>query len=423
MTSACRHQPAALPEHCFASHFSALPGPFTTFRRHSHAMGLLEQVVHAWRGAKREVGEQRGVLNRARRVLRLVSLVARELAGTVSLAPYGVRAARCRRTTIAEGRLLCETYGPNPRNVIEVYLPAETETLASSRAAVLFVNGGVWSSGDPWQFAPLGRCLSDAGVVTFVCSYTLYPDATVPTMVAEVRDAVSWAQANAARFGAAPERLSVLGHSAGAHLAACAVLAHAADPQALPLHAFVGLAGVYHVRRHYAFETQRGVQSISTMEAAMGGNECFEEHSPSLQLTSAPDDVVARLPPVVLLSSQADFTVPWEQGEELVAPLLARGATACHVVYANTTHTHFATGWEYGARHVVEEPLLGHAVQGPAKQPMMAHAQDVLAVVNARVPFAKLAPQIRAARLPSRVSASVTAGRRSIISCALPRLV
>ena len=387
-------------------------------------MGLLEQVVHAWRGAKREVGEQHGILNRARRVLRLVSLVARELAGTASLAPYGVRAARCRSATIAEGRLRCEKYGPKPRNVIEVYLPAG----APSGAAVLFVNGGVWSSGDPWQFAPLGRCLSDAGVVTFICSYTLYPDATVPAMVAEVRAAVSWAQANAARFGAAPERLSVLGHSAGAHLAACAVLARAADPQAPPLHAFVGLAGVYHVGLHYAYETQRGVQSISTMEAAMGGKECFDEHSPSLQLASSPADVVARLPPVVLLGSQADLTVPWTQGEELVAPLLARGTPACHVVYANTTHTHFATGWEYGARHVVEEPLLGHATQGPAKQPMMAHAQDVLAVVNARVPFAKLAPQIRAARPPSgsfRSGPPVTAGqsRRSIMSCALPRLV
>ena len=375
-------------------------------------MGLLEQVVHAWRGAKREVREQRGALNRARRVLRLVSLVARELAGTISLAPYGLRAARCRRATIAEGRLRCETYGPNPRNMIEVYLPA-----APSGDAVLFVNGGVWSSGDPWQFAPLGRCLSDAGVVTFVCSYTLYPQATVPTMVAEVRAAVRWAQANAARFGAAPERLSVLGHSAGAHLAACAVLAHAADAQAPKLHAFVGLAGVYHVQRHYAYETQRGVQSISTMEAAMGGSACFEQHSPALQLANATADVVARLPPVVLFGSQADFTVPWEQGDELVAPLLARGASACHVVYANTTHTHFATGWEYGARHVVEEPLLGYAVHGPAKQPMMAHAQDVLTVVRSRLPLAKLAPR-RSVRPP------VASVRRSIISCVLfPRLV
>ena len=396
-------------------------------------MGLLEQVVHAWRGAKREVQEQRGALSRVRRALRLVSLVARELAGTISLAPYGLRAARCRRAALGQGRLRLTTYGPQPRNVIEVYLPAG----APSGDAVLFVNGGVWSSGDPWQFSCLGRCLSDAGVVCMVCSYTLYPDATVPTMVAEVRAAVVWAQANAARYGAAPERVTVLGHSAGAHLAACAVLSHAADAQAPPLHALVGMAGVYHVRRHYAYETKRGVQSISTMEAAMGGQACFDEHSPSLQLAGAPADVVARLPPVVLFGSEADNTVPWEQGEELVAPLLARGALASHVVYAATTHTHFATGYEYGARYVVEEPLLGFlvdgrssaggcdaaAVAGPVQlnEPMMAHAQDVLAVVKARVALTKLPPQIRAARPPGRVAVKAAAGRPRV-SAPLPRL-
>lgn len=381
-------------------------------------MGLREQVAHAWRGAKREVLEQRGALSRVRRALRLVSLVARELAGTISLAPYGLRAARCRAAAVADGRLRTVTYGPLPRNVIEVHLPRG----APSGDAVVFVNGGVWSSGDPWQFAPLGRCLSDAGVVTFVCSYTLYPDATVPTMVAEVRAAVDWAQANAARYGAAPERISVLGHSAGAHLAACAVLARAADAQAPPLHALVGLAGVYHVQRHFAYETQRGVQSISTMEAAMQGQASFDEQSPSLQLAAAPADVVARLPPVVLFGSEADFTVPWEQGEELVAPLLARGASASHVVYAATTHTHFATGWEYGARHVVEEPLLGHAAAGPLNEPMMAHAQDVLAVVKARVPLTKLPPQIRAARSPGRVAFKAAAAGLPKLMAPLPRL-
>jgi len=380
-------------------------------------MGLLEQVAHAWRGAKREVQEQHGTLNRVRRALRLVALVARELAGTISLAPYGVRAARCRRAAVANGRLRSAAYGPAPRNVIDVYLPAG----APSGDAVLFVNGGVWSSGDPWQFAPLGRCLSDAGVVTFVCSYTLYPDATVPTMVSEVRAAVEWAQANAARFGAAPERVSVLGHSAGAHLAACAVLAHAADAQAAPLHALVGLAGVYSVRRHYAYETTRGVNSISTMESAMGGPACFEEHSPSLLLAAAPDDVVARLPPVVLFGSEADLTVPVEQNEELIAPLLKRGAVASNVVYAATTHTHFATGWEYGLRHVVEEPLLGKPAVGPLKEAMMAHAQDVLAVVMARAPLTKLAPQIRAARSPGRIAVKAAAVRPRISSL-MPRL-
>ena len=154
----------------------------------------------------------------------------------------------------------------------------------------------------------------------------------------------------------------------------------------------------------------------------MEGRACFDQHSPSLQLAGAPTDVVARLPPVVLFGSEADVTVPFEQGEELVAPLLARGASACHVVYAATTHTHFATGWEYGAHHVVEEPLLGHAAAGPLNEPMMAHAQDVLAVVKSRVPLTKLPRQVRAARSPGHVAVKA-ASRRRMFNAPLPRLV
>jgi acetyl esterase/lipase len=255
----------------------------------------------------------------------------------------------------------------------------------------------VWSSGDAWQFSPLGQLLSDAGAVACVAQYTLFPAATVPCMVAEVLAAINWAQSNAARFGGDAAKVSVLGHSAGAHLAACAVLARAAAASALPpLHALVGLAGVYNVERHFMYETGRGVNSISTMEAAMGGRHAFDAHSPSVALRSAAADVAARLPPVVLMGSEADFTVPWEQGEELMAPLLACGASARHLVYAATTHTHFATGWEYGAQHVVEPPLLGHAAAGPRGEAMMAHACDVLAIVTARVAVANIPQRVRA---------------------------
>jgi acetyl esterase/lipase len=255
----------------------------------------------------------------------------------------------------------------------------------------------VWSSGDAWQFSPLGQLLSDAGAVACVAQYTLFPAATVPRMVAEVLAAVNWVQANAALFGGDAARVSVLGHSAGAHLAACAVLARAAAASALPpLHALVGLAGVYDVQRHYLYETQRGVNAISTMEAAMGGRHAFAALSPSVTLRAAAADLAARLPPVVLMGSEADNTVPWEQGEELLAPLLACGAAARHLVYAATTHTHFATGWEYGAQHVVEPPLLGHDAAGPRGEAMMAHAQDVLAIVTARVSVANIPQRVRA---------------------------
>lgn len=254
----------------------------------------------------------------------------------------------------------------------------------------------MWSSGDAWAFAPLGRLLSDAGAVACVAQYTLYPAATVPTMVSEVGAAIEWVQRNAAQYGGDAARVSVVGHSAGAHLAACAVLAraHAASPLP-PLHALVGMAGVYDVRRHYEYETHRGVNNISTMEAAMEGKASFAAHSPAALLARADPAVAHRLPPVVLMGSLADVTVPWEQGEELMAPLQALGVRVSHLVYKATTHVHFATGWEYGTAHVHEAPLLGHAVAGPRGEALMAHAQDVVAIVTARVALANVPPRLR----------------------------
>lgn len=52
---------------------------------------------------------------------------------------------------------------------------------------VLFCHGGVWAAGSKWHYAPLAARLAQAGVVTAVMQYSLYPQALVPQMVAEVR--------------------------------------------------------------------------------------------------------------------------------------------------------------------------------------------------------------------------------------------
>ena len=57
---------------------------------------------------------------------------------------------------------------------------------------VLFCHGGVWASGAGWHYAPLATRLAQAGVVTAVMQYSLFPDALVPQMVAEVGAGGQW---------------------------------------------------------------------------------------------------------------------------------------------------------------------------------------------------------------------------------------
>jgi hypothetical protein len=44
-----------------------------------------------------------------------------------------------------------------------------------AKPVVVFVHGGVWASGDKWQFSPLGTYLTEQGVVAVLMQYTLYP--------------------------------------------------------------------------------------------------------------------------------------------------------------------------------------------------------------------------------------------------------
>ncbi|KXZ41379.1 hypothetical protein GPECTOR_510g480 [Gonium pectorale] len=138
------------------------------------------------------------------------------------------------------------SYGPAARNTLDVYVPLPAAAAAASAAGasagggggggglpvVFFVHGGVWASGETWQYAPLAARLAQAGVVVVVPTYTLYPEALVGTMVEEVSAALSWTFDNAARYGGDPSRITAAGHSAGGHLVAAALLRRAAAAEA-----------------------------------------------------------------------------------------------------------------------------------------------------------------------------------------------
>eukprot|EP00897_Mesotaenium_endlicherianum_P004223 jgi/Mesen1/3829/ME000207S02843 len=57
---------------------------------------------------------------------------------------------------------------------LDIYLPGRPVRDGRSPVA-LFVHGGVWSSGDKWQYSPLGKRVAEEGVVAVLIHYSLYP--------------------------------------------------------------------------------------------------------------------------------------------------------------------------------------------------------------------------------------------------------
>ena len=93
----------------------------------------------------------------------------------------------------------------------------------------MFFYGGAWDAGRRGAYRFAGTALAQLGYVTVVPDYRLYPAVKFPAFVDDGARAVAWAQRHAADYGADPRRIVLLGHSAGAHMAALLSV----DPQYL----------------------------------------------------------------------------------------------------------------------------------------------------------------------------------------------
>ena len=135
-------------------------------------------------------------------------------------------------------------YGPEPRSDLDVFWPNEQAgDRGSDVPLAMFVHGGYWRRFDRKVFSHLARGLASRGMAVAMPSYTLAPEAAVADIVAQLRQCVRFV------FRTYGRRVTVVGHSAGAHLAAslfatdwCEV-----DP-ALPadlVPAGLGLSGIY----------------------------------------------------------------------------------------------------------------------------------------------------------------------------------
>ena len=127
------------------------------------------------------------------------------------MASFGVLSEQMRRSPGAQIGL---RYGPAPRNLIDVIPAAEPGPL------LVFIHGGYWQARAREDFTFLARGPLASGMHVAFVGYTLAPDATLATIVAEVRASIAWLRAHAGAWGADPNRIVVSGWSAGGHLAA-----------------------------------------------------------------------------------------------------------------------------------------------------------------------------------------------------------
>ena len=104
------------------------------------------------------------------------------------------------------------------RNVLDVYAPKKRGDVPLP--VVVFIHGGNWDSGSKNIYWFIGRRLAKQGVVAVIINYRLAPNVLVPDMADDCARAVLWTTQHIGEYGGDPDRIFVMGHSAGGGLAA-----------------------------------------------------------------------------------------------------------------------------------------------------------------------------------------------------------
>jgi arylformamidase len=91
---------------------------------------------------------------------------------------------------------------------------------------IVFIHGGWWRSLDKSDFSMLAPKITDAGFNLALTNYTLAPEASIEEIVQQQLRALAWLYKNCEKYDIDHRRIIVIGHSAGAHLAAMMMAAH-----------------------------------------------------------------------------------------------------------------------------------------------------------------------------------------------------
>ena len=200
---------------------------------------------------------------------------------------------------------------PDGKDRLDLYIPKD----ARNAPVIFSIHGGALEIGDRREETFVGQRFAAAGYLTVVTSYRLSPQVSHPAHIQDVAAAFAWVKRNIRARDGDPDRIIVIGHSAGAYLA----MLLAADSRYLAAHklspgdikGLVPVSGFFWVdkpgvapdRPQYVWGTNRQV---------------WIESSPSRYLR-------ADLPPVLLIDTDGDEAWRQRQNADMAAALRAAG--------------------------------------------------------------------------------------------------
>jgi acetyl esterase/lipase len=212
-------------------------------------------------------------------------------------------------------------YGKQRHERLDVYVP---DGPSASRPLVVFWYGGRWTHGDKGDYKFVGAALAALGYVAVLPNYRHYPEVKLDGFMEDAARAALWAHDHGAEFGADPQRFYLMGHSAGAHIAALVTLDQRyfrAAGRVPPIAGLIGLSGPY----DFLPLTDTDLQDM------FGPPERYADSQP-IQFVR-PD-----APPALLVQGLKDTYVAPKNAVNLAAALKAQGVPVTLKLYPTLSH-------------------------------------------------------------------------------------
>jgi acetyl esterase/lipase len=220
-------------------------------------------------------------------------------------------------------------YGPDARNLLDVFKPQTAQ--GGPRPVLVFVHGGAFMRGErrtgtsPFYDNIMLWALKQ-GMVGVNMTYRLAPQHTWPAAQQDLQQALRWVRENIAASGGDPQKIILMGHSAGA----AHVAQYVAHPQ---FHAAPGggIAGAVLLS---------GIFDMSTAEANPPLQAYFGKDAARYPQQSAVPGLQAAKVPLFVAYAELDPEDFHQQSRQLHAALCQSGP--CAPLYKLSAHSHMS---------------------------------------------------------------------------------
>lgn len=219
------------------------------------------------------------------------------------------------------------TYGAH-KLPADIYVSRANST-HGAHPAVLLIHGGGWSAGSRVEFADVANLLARQGVMAISIDYRLIPAARWPAQGEDVEEAMWWMGENAALLGIDPNRIAVIGGSAGAHLAGWLATSDRRSPTGTPSRptAVISLWGPWDLTASRDTLSQDANNIIDSLVV----NSDRRNASPYFRIN-------ANTAPTLMFHGEKDALVPSVQSTSACSAIKAAGASCELVLFAEEGH-------------------------------------------------------------------------------------